>query len=262
MKILAVIGSPKGKGSGYEIARRIESQMKKQGEVEFDYLFLRDQNLKLCKGCFVCVTRGENLCPLKDDRTAIEGRIDAADGIVMASPCYVSNVSWLMKNFIDRMCYTNHRPRFFHQKMLLVSNAGSGMEKTLETMRLALGAGPEIVGELSFLSPPWPLSEKVQAKQRRLIARQAQRLYDAIEKDAPRNGLPAAPSFSDYLRFRFFKKISVDVKDYLKADYHYYKDMQDYYFPAQVSLLKRIAAGTMLKLSMVLMKDMAPAEQG
>jgi len=27
-------------------------------------------------------------------------------------------------------------------------------------------------------------------------------------------------------------------------------------------LLKRIAAGTMLKLSMVLMKDMAPAEQG
>jgi len=44
--------------------------MKKQGEVEFDYLFLRDQNLKLCKGCFVCVTRGENLCPLKDDRAA------------------------------------------------------------------------------------------------------------------------------------------------------------------------------------------------
>ena len=192
MKILAVIGSPKGKGSGYEITSRIESQMKKHGEVEFDYLFLRDQNLKMCKGCFVCVTRGENLCPLKDDRATIEERIDAADGIVMVSPCYVSNVSWLMKNFIDRVCYTNHRPRFFHQKMLIVSNDGSGMEKTLETMRLALGAGPKIVDELSFLSPPWSLSEKVQAKQRRKITQQAQRLFNAIEKDAPRNGLSPA----------------------------------------------------------------------
>lgn len=260
MKILAVIGSPKGKGSGHEIARSIENQMKRHGEVEFDYLFLRDQNLRLCKGCFVCVTRGENLCPLKDDREAIEDRIDAANGIVMVSPCYVSNVSWLMKNFIDRMCYTNHRPRFFHQKMLLVSNAGSGMEKTLETMRLALGAGPEIVGELSFLSPPWPLSEKVQAKQRRQIAQKARQLYKTIERDAPRNGLPKAPSFSDYLRFCFFKKISVDVKDYLKADYRYYRDKRDYYFPVRVSVFKRIIAAVMLKLSMVLMKDMAPAE--
>jgi hypothetical protein len=111
------------------------------------------------------------------------------------------------------------------------------------------------VGELSFLSPPWPLSEKVQAKQRRQIAQKARQLYKVIEHDVPCNGLPKAPSFSDYLRFRFFKKISLDVKDY-----RYYRDKRDYYFPVRVSVFTRIIAAVMLKLSMVLMKDMAPAE--
>lgn len=100
----------------------------------------------------------------------------------------------------------------------------------------------------------------MQAKQHRQIAQNAWQLYKAIERDAPRNGLPKAPSFSDYLRFRFFKKISLDVKGYLKADYRYYRDKRDYYFPVRVSLFKRIAAAAMLKLSMVLMKDMAPSE--
>lgn len=260
MKILSIIGSPKGKGSGYTIAERIETEMQRLGEVEFDYLILKEQNLKTCRGCFLCVTHGEERCPLKDDREAIEERIDAADGVVLVSPCYVSNVSWLMKNFIDRMCYTNHRPRFFRQKMLLVANAGAGMEKTLENMRLALGKGPEIVGELSFLSPTWPLSQKVQAKQQRKIEDLARRLYAAVEKDAPRNGLPAAPAFSDYLHFRFFKQISADVKEYLKADYAYYRDKGDYYFPARIGPLKRIAAGAILRVSMLFMKDLAPAK--
>lgn len=46
--------------------------MKELGDVEFEYLFLKDVNLGLCKGCYTCMLRGEERCPLKDDRAAIE----------------------------------------------------------------------------------------------------------------------------------------------------------------------------------------------
>ena len=80
MKILAVIGSPRGRGAGYQVVKKIEERMKALGEVEFTYLFLKDANLKLCAGCYTCMAKGEDKCPLKDDRardraaTACSGR--------------------------------------------------------------------------------------------------------------------------------------------------------------------------------------------
>ena len=140
MKILAIMGSPKGKGSGYRVVQLIEKRMKAMGEVEFEYLFLKDANLQPCKGCFTCVTKGEDKCPLKDDRAKIEAAILASDGVILSTPGYVQNVSWLMKNFIDRFAYTNHRPIFHRQKVLLVANSGgAGLKEAIAPMRIALG---------------------------------------------------------------------------------------------------------------------------
>ena len=50
MNIVAIMGSPKGKGAGYRIVRAIEDRMKEIGDVEFAYLFLKDANLKPCLG--------------------------------------------------------------------------------------------------------------------------------------------------------------------------------------------------------------------
>jgi len=72
MKILAILGSPKGKGAGHKIVKKIEERIKAISDVEFEYLFLKDANLKLCTGCYNCMAKGEDTCPLKDDRAAIE----------------------------------------------------------------------------------------------------------------------------------------------------------------------------------------------
>lgn len=258
MKVLVISGSPKGKGDGYALARQIEGEMKGLGPAEFEYLFLKNADLKLCTGCFICVTRGEDRCPLQDDREMIERKIDNADGVILVSPCYVSNVSWLMKNFMDRFCYTNHRPRFFRQKLMLVSHAGAGMDKTVQALRLALGTGPGIAEELSVLTPPWPLAESVRLKQERRMKKAVRRLYVAIMRDAPRGGLPRRPAFADYLRFCFFKKISADTRNYLKADYEYYRSREHYYYDCPVNPVIRGAAAIVLRFSMLLMRDLAP----
>lgn len=57
--------------------------------------------------------RGEELCPLKDDRDLLIGRMMSSDGVVLASPNYSFQVSAIMKIFLDRLGFVFHRPRFF-----------------------------------------------------------------------------------------------------------------------------------------------------
>lgn len=69
MKILVIIGSPKGKGNTYNTAKKVEEQITKLDKaVEFEYLLLRNANLQTCKGCFQCLKKGEEYCPIKDDQ--------------------------------------------------------------------------------------------------------------------------------------------------------------------------------------------------
>lgn len=253
MKILAIIGSPKGKGDGYKIIRKLETEMLQLGKVFFEYLFLKNVNLKLCKGCFLCISKGKQLCPLKDDMEIIEEKIENSDGIILVSPGYVYNVSWLMKNFIDRFAYTNHRPRFFDKKVLLIANAGAGMNKTIEAMRNTFGVGPEIVHELAYTTPPWPLTPAASLKQKKLINKASKKFYQSLLSNKTK-----VPSLKDYVRFKFFKSVSDSVKYYLPADYEYYKNKHEYYYDTRISFTKKIAAWFMVKLSLFFMRDISP----
>jgi multimeric flavodoxin WrbA len=82
------------------------------------------------------MARGEDKCPLQDDRAMMEQELLAANGVILSSPVHVANVSGLMKNFMDRFAYTNHRPRFHRQKVLTVVNmAGTSKKETLAALR-------------------------------------------------------------------------------------------------------------------------------
>ncbi len=252
MKILAIMGSPKGKGSGYRVVQLIEKRMKAIGDVEFEYLFLKDANLQPCKGCFTCVTKGEDKCPLKDDRAKIEAAILASDGIILSSPVYVMNVSGLMKNFIDRFASTNHRPHFHHQKVLIVANSGGiGFKETLAAMRHALG-GMRVVHELGLGTPPWPVTEKAAAKNERAVRKAADMLYVAcLDKTLP------GPGLYDYVGFLVQQHIGIECKEWLPADYEFYKG-RAYYYDTKVNPLIKLAAGGVMRLAFIMMKDMGP----
>jgi multimeric flavodoxin WrbA len=251
MKVLAIMGSPRKEGNGTKLVREIEKQMQAKGEVEFDYLHLVDQDLKMCRGCFKCISHGEDRCPLQDSRKEIEGRIEAADGIILVSPGYVQNVSGLMKNFMDRMAYTNHRPRFFGKKMMIVANGGAGLDKTLDALRIAI-AGPEIVAEVAWAQLPWPTDPKYDAKKQKRLAKQVDRFHDALVAKDMR------PSFGNYVRFRFFKDVAPATARWLPADEKYYATKKEYFYEAKIGLGKRIGAAFALGIGKRMMKSMAP----
>ena len=109
MKILAICGSPH-RGNTYSVLNTIKENYP---TIDYKLLMLNEVNLEPCRGCYVCVLRGEEKCPLKDDRDMIIKEILDADGVVFASPVYVNFISALMKGFMERLGFFSHRPRFF-----------------------------------------------------------------------------------------------------------------------------------------------------
>jgi multimeric flavodoxin WrbA len=226
--------------------------MKAIGDVEFAYLFLKDANLKPCLGCYTCMAKGEDKCPLKDDRAAIEEQLLAADGVILSSPVHVANVSGLMKNFMDRIAYTNHRPRFHRQKVLTVVNmAGTSKKETLSALRWVMG-GSRLVHELAIATPPWPQTERAVANKERAIDAAAKKFYRAcLDTSLP------TPTFNSYINFLMMQELSRVCRQYLTADHAFY-DGKAYYFDTSLNPVKAAVAKAIVGVMGVFLKDIGP----
>jgi len=99
MKVLIFNGSPRSKGATSTVLHRIEKELKER-DVKVDFYDLGSIGMSHCTGCCTCYRTGA--CCLHDDAEILSQKISEADGIVLGSPTYASNVSGLMKDFIDR----------------------------------------------------------------------------------------------------------------------------------------------------------------
>ena len=98
MEILAICGSPR-KENTYSILKFIKENYP---DIDINILQLSKIDFQLCKGCYSCVKRGEDKCPIKDERDMIISEMTESDGVLLASPVYCHMVSAPMKNFFDR----------------------------------------------------------------------------------------------------------------------------------------------------------------
>lgn len=218
MKILAIIGSPR-RGNTYKTVQAVEKSMKEFGEVEFEYLFLKDSNLKGCLGCSRCILIGEDKCPLKDERENIERKIADSDGIIFASPNYLCNVSALMKNFMDRFAYCGHRPRFFKKKaMVICTSAGpGGLKQCMNSLSYIASAGFHIVQKVGIMTPLYPLAQSFQDQADTQLSTGAKKFYEALCKNSIKK-----PSLTDIMKFRAVRSFLLCKVDYLPSDYAYW----------------------------------------
>ena len=99
MKIVLVNGSPRKNGVTNIILKKIKTELEKNG-AKTVLINLCDIRLKHCMGCMSCFKCGH--CHLDDDVEMISKEIESAEGLVLGTPTYVSNVSGIMKDFIDR----------------------------------------------------------------------------------------------------------------------------------------------------------------
>ena len=183
-RVTAFVGSARKKHT-YDAVRQFLDHLQSLGDVECEIVVLSDYRLGTCLGCKVCFARGEESCPLKDDRDVLIEKMMASDGVVFASPNYMFQVSAIMKIFLDRLGFFGHRPRFFGKTFTSIVTqgiyGGGKIVKYLDFVANCLGFNT-VKG--SCFTAFEPMTEKEKRKMDRALAKQSRRFHERLMKPA------------------------------------------------------------------------------
>lgn len=218
MKILIIIGSPRKTGNTFKTAEVISSELQSLGNIDVEYLFLSDSNIEFCKGCCMCLTKGENYCPNQDDLFSIRDNILSFDGVVILSPVYAMSMTALLKNFMDRMAHTMHRPRFFNQyTMIGAVTGGVGLKETIQSISQLKYAGFNIVQTFGIVASRPLLNPDIDLKSTEKIKKEARKFYKKLCDKKPMK-----PSFDNIMQFKAQRIAFARHKDHLECDFEYF----------------------------------------
>jgi multimeric flavodoxin WrbA len=255
MQVLTIIGSPR-KGHSYRVAQQIERRLTRNPDLRFEYVFLSQVNLQACRGCYVCQSRGEQYCPLQDERADLVHKMLQADGVIFVSPAYTANVSGLMKNMMDRIAYTAHRPTFLGKPAMLVATASSLTRDTLKALAWFGYTGFEIVSRLGI--PVWP-SPRRGWQGGKAVDRKLEKAVRRFEHALSRR--PASLSLTKVLQLYVMQATAATDPRFFQADYEYYQAL-DQLNPA-VSGWKKLLGRLVYRIAFTWMdRRLTPIKKG
>jgi multimeric flavodoxin WrbA len=105
MRVVAFNGSPRKEGNTYLLIQRVFEELRKE-RIETEYVHFGGKPLRGCTACLKCVEKKDKKCVLPDDGlNDYVAKMVQAEGIILASPVYFSNVTAEMKALIDRTGY-------------------------------------------------------------------------------------------------------------------------------------------------------------
>jgi multimeric flavodoxin WrbA len=237
-KVTAFVASARKKHT-YNAVAQFLSNLQSMGDVEIEIVRLSDYRIEICRGCKVCCDKGEELCPLKDDRDVLIAKMMASDGVVFASPNYSFQVSGMMKVFLDRLGFAFHRPRLFGKTFTsIVAQGIYGGRKIVSYLDfVGNGLGFNTV-KGSCITTLEPMTEKQQRKIDRALVALARRYYARLEKPSH-----PVPTLIQLMFFRLGRtKMRLELDDSFR-DYTYYKGKgwfeSDFYYPTRLGSLKK-----------------------
>jgi len=237
-RITAFVGSARKKLT-YEAVGRFLDQLEQLGDVESEVVMLSDYRLETCRGCKLCFEKGEESCPLNDDRDLLIGKMNVSDGVVFASPSYMFQVSSWMKTFIDRLAFVGHRPRFFGKTFTSIVTQGLPFDAKI-------GKYLDLVGSCfgfttvrgSRITAREPRTEEDTQKMERVLSKQSRRFYETLV--TPGNPTPTWTMLMGFRIGRTTMKLELDER---YRDYRYYKERgwfdAPYYYPTRLGPLKK-----------------------
>jgi multimeric flavodoxin WrbA len=246
-RVSAFVGSARKKHT-YNAVRQFLISLQSQGDVEYEIFHLSDYRLGTCRGCCSCFFKGEEFCPLKDDRDALMGKMTTSDGVVFASPNYSFQVSAIMKKFLDRLGFVFHRPRFFGKVFTNIVTQGIfGGEKIVEYLDLVGGGLGFNVVKGSCVTVLDPMTAKGQQKVDSILAAHSRRFHEGLSRPT----YPVPSLFKLWL----FRNARTSVRlmlDETYRDFTCYRDKgwfeSNYFYPAHLNMFKK-AAGSLFDLT-------------
>lgn len=177
--IVLINGSPRKNGATSTILKYISNQLEEKG-IPTELIHVGDLNLQYCCGCCTCYQTGK--CIYTDDIEDLSHKIKSADGIVIGTPTYASNISGQLKTIIDRGHFVMEQSLYKKYAVSIVTYENYGGRDASKILdRLMLYSGARISSSLtvknSFSDNPLR-NEKV----KKHIAGQTNKFYMNLTK--------------------------------------------------------------------------------
>ena len=243
-KVTAFVGTARKQHTYYAVQRFLED-LKERGGVESEIVVLNDCRIETCRGCKNCFRKGEENCPLEDDRDVLIAKMSASDGVVFATPNYSYQVSSVMKAFLDRLGFAFHRPQFFGRTFTSIVAqgiyGGSKIVKYLDFVGMGLGFN---VVKGSCTRALDPMNEKERAQIDAVSAEHGRRFHAGLMQ--PQYPVPSLLKVCAFRAARTSIRVMLDESS---RDFTYYRDKgwfgSDFYYPARIGVAKN-AAGALV----------------
>jgi len=237
-KVTAFVGSARKKHT-HDAVVCFLSHLQSMAELETEIVRLHDYRLEYCRGCKVCFSKGEEFCPLKDDRDLLLEKMMASDGVIFASPNHSFQMSGIMKTFLDRLAFSFHRPRFFGKTFTSIVAQGIGLgTKIVDSLDFAGNCLGFATVKGSCITALEPMTDREKQKMDRVLAGHARRYYVTLE----RPGLPV-PGLTMLMGFRVARTGMKLELDDSSRDYTYFAEKgwfePDYFYPTRLGLVKK-----------------------
>jgi multimeric flavodoxin WrbA len=120
-QILGIICSPRKLGNNEIAVKEISRRIKEPHTLKL--LRLSDFNIKLCKGCYLCLFKSH--CVLKDDLPVIIDAFCHADAFIVSAPAYCLGANASLKVLADRvLAFSGHVKEIWGKPAVGLSIAG------------------------------------------------------------------------------------------------------------------------------------------
>ena len=105
MKVIMLNGSPRAKGNT-AIALAEMERIFLQAGIETETIQVGHLDIRGCIGCGSCYKNGK--CVFDDIVNEIAAKLEAADGLILASPVYYASANGTLISLLDRLFYSIH----------------------------------------------------------------------------------------------------------------------------------------------------------
>lgn len=152
MTILIINGSPRKNGATAAILHTMEKYLLQRENVFVEFVDISDLEMASCKGCCACYKTGQ--CYMNDDAEKLSNRIGAADGLIIGSPTYASNVSGQLKQFIDRGHFVIEQLLHNKYAISVVTGENYGSSDASKALtKLLRYSGAKLSGKITYNLP-------------------------------------------------------------------------------------------------------------
>ncbi len=152
MKVVAFNGSARKDGNTAILINYVLSELRNEG-IETEHVQLAGKKIHGCIACYKCAENMDKECAVKDDiaNECIQKMIEA-DGIILGSPTYFSDVTTEMKALIDRAGFVSRMNDFMFKRKVgaaIVAVRRAGATHVFDTINhLFLGSQMIVPGSM------------------------------------------------------------------------------------------------------------------